>query len=209
MEKASRKLLLAFLTIAVCIALLIGGTYALFSAQIGVENHLVAGNLSATLVRENLETVSLAENGHLTRTTNGEDKDFTNAGKNNLFDLEEGVKIAPGCRFTADMVLTNNGSVAFSYWIEVKLKGDSNVLAEQLKVTVKTGETQTEKFLKDGLSVGSEADGIGVVEVGANAQFSVSVEFLDLDTNNDAQNQTVEFDFVVYALQDAAVTPAA
>lgn len=208
MAKVSRKLLLALLTIAVCIALLIGGTYALFSTQIGVENHLVAGNLSATLVRDSLTTVSLGENGHLTRTTNGEDKNFTNAGKNNLFDLTDAVRIAPGCSFTADMVLTNNGSVAFSYWIEVKLKGDSNALAEQLQVTVKTGDVQTEKFLKDGLSVGSEAKGIGIVEVGASANFSVSVEFVDLDTNNDAQDQTVSFDFVVYALQDATVTNA-
>ena len=212
MTKASKKLLLAFMTIAVCLALLVTGTYALFSTQVGVENHLVAGNLSVTLVRDKLVTVSLGENGHLTRTTDEGDKDFTNATKENLFGIEEGVKIAPDCSFTADMVLTNSGSVAISYWIEIKLEGTANELAEQLLVTVASKDVPVKevgKSLKDGLTLGSEEDGVGIVEVKSSANFSVTVEFQDLDTNNDAQGQEVTFDLIVHAIQDATVTPAA
>lgn len=205
MAKASRKLLLALFAIAVALALVVGGTYALFSAQVNVENHLFAGNLSAKLVRENLETVSLAENGRLTKTTDSAEKDFTKATSENLFGLTDGTKIAPGCKFTASMVLTNDGSVAFSYWIEVKLKSESNKLAEQLKVTVKAGETENGQALSTSLTVGSDEEGLGVVEVGQTAKFSVTVEFTNVDGNNEAMSQEAEFDFIVHAIQDVSL----
>lgn len=206
--KATRKILLACMIIVVCIALMVAGTYALFTANYGVTNHLAAGNLSATLVRDNLETVTINESGNLTKTTDAADKDFSAPTSENLFGIENGAKIAPACSFTADMVLTNTGTVAFSYWIEVKLTGDSNKLAEQLKVTLKTDKGQTEKFLSEGLTVGSETEGIGIVVAKGSANFSVTVTFADLTANNDAQDQTVEFDFVVHAIQDATVTNA-
>lgn len=210
MAKASRKLLLALLTIAVCIALLVAGTYALFSADFPVTNHLAAGNLSATLVRDNLETVTLNAGGNLTSTTDGRDKDFTNASSenNNLFDLAEGVCVAPGCRFTADMVLTNTGTVAFSYWIEVVLKSEANAFAAQLTVSVTSADVTAKEPLAEGITLGSEGEGLGVVIVGSSARFSLSVEFSDLENNNDAQDQMVEFDMIVHAIQDATVTPS-
>lgn len=204
MAKSSRKILLACLTLLLCVALLVGGAYALFSADVPVENHLVAGNLSATLVRDRLVWVTLDDKGKLVSDEDPDDKDFSKAGSENLFGLKNDAKIAPGCSFTADMVLGNNGSVAFTYWIEIKLKGDSNELAEQLKVTVTSGGTKSEQPLNSGLEVG-KADGLGVVEVGGQAKFSVSVEFTDRADNNDAQEQEANFDLVVHATQDATV----
>lgn len=206
MAKASRKLLLALLTIAVCIALLVAGTYALFSTQIGVENHLVAGNISATLTRTKLQTVTLATNGHLTSTVDDADKDFTDATSDNLFGLDGNEKIAPGCSFTADMLLANNGSVAFSYWIEVKLNGDSNALAEQLTVTVKAGTITRTQSLSAGLTVGNDKTGLAIVEVGGSTAFSVTVAFKDDAANNGAMDQEAELDLIVHAIQDATIS---
>ena len=209
MAKTSRKLLLALLTILVCLALLVAGAYALFTADFGVTNHLVAGNLTATLTRDSLETVTLGANGSLVKTTDEADADFSQPTNANLFGIDGDARIAPECSYTANMILSNGGSVAFSYWIEVKLSAASNKLAEQLEVTVKVGETSYTQFLSNGLEVQKDA-GIGVVHVGEQAEFSVTVKFVNLTdgTNNEAQNQTVDFDFVVHLVQDSSVTNA-
>lgn len=206
MAKASKKLLLAFLTIAVCLALLAAGTYALFSREFTLKNHLVAGNLNVTLTRTNLETVTLGTDGHLVFATDEEPKDFTNAVDENLFGLEDGVVVAPGCAFTADLELKNDGTVAFSYWLEVVTDETSgNELASQLKVKLTAGSESQESTLETGLSIGSEEAGIGVVVVGKSAEFTVSVTFADDENNNAAMNQSVKFDIVIHAIQDASV----
>ena len=208
MAKASRKLLLALLTNAVCLALLAAGTYALFSREFPITNHLVAGNLNITLTRTGLETTTLGASGHLVTTTDPNEKDFTNADGENIFELKDGAVIAPGCKFTAQLKLTNAGTVAFSYWLEVVVTDSSQgeALAQQLKVklTTESGESQ-DGSVSTGFSIGSETDGIGVVDVDKSAQFSVSVEFPDLENNNDARDQSVKFDIVIHAIQ--ATTP--
>lgn len=205
MAKASRKLLLALLTIAVCLALLVAGTYALFSREFTSTNHLVAGNLNIKLTRTRLETKTLGAEGYLVTSTNADEKDFTNADGENIFDLKDGAVIAPGCEFTADLKLTNEGSVAFSYWLEVVVTDSSQgeALAQQLKVKLTAADgTKTQSgSVSTGFSIGSETDGIGTVIVGESAQFSVSVEFPDLDENNDARDQSVKFDIVIHAIQ--------
>ncbi len=206
MAKASRKLLLALLTIAVCLALLAAGTYALFSREFTATNHLVAGNLNITLTRTNLETKTLGANGHLVTSTDPNEKDFTNADGENIFGLEDGAVIAPGCEFTAALKLTNEGTVAFSYWLEVVVTDGSQgeALARQLKVKLtEDGKPPRESAVGTGFTIGSETDGIGVVLVKESAQFSVSVEFSDLENNNEAKGQSLKFDIVIHAIQDA------
>ena len=207
MAKASRKLLLALLTIAVCLALLVAGTYALFSREFPITNHLVAGNLNITLTRTGLETTTLGASGHLVTTTDPNPKDFTNADGENIFEIKDGAVIAPGCKFTAQLKLTNAGTVAFSYWLEVVVTDSSQgeALANQLKVTLTADGESQDGSVTTGFSIGSETDGIGVVDVDKSAQFSVSVEFPDLENNNDARDQSVKFDIVIHAIQ--ATTP--
>ncbi len=199
----SRRLILALVTMLLCIALLIGGTYALFSASSIVTNHLVAGNLTAKLVRESYSYDTLDESGYIVHHPGTEtNTDFSAATNENLFGLAKDAYIAPGCKFTANMALTNEGTVAFNYWIVIQLKGDSNALAEQLQVTVQVGEQKTEQSLSKGLSIGSDKNPIGVVELGGSkATFSVTVEFTDNDDNNAAEDQQVYFDFTVFAMQ--------
>jgi len=54
-----RSVLLSVMTLVLCLALVAGGTYALFSDQVTLTNHLEAGTLDITLTRTKLVTKSL------------------------------------------------------------------------------------------------------------------------------------------------------
>lgn len=198
-----RILIVALATVLCCLALLITGTYALFSDTVTVENHLRAGTLKVTLVRENLTSYNVADDGTMTYTTNGTKTDFTNKTSENIFDIKDDTVIVPMSYFTADMVITNSGDVAFVYWIEVVTDADNTdkEFASQLTITVKHGETETSQSLDKGLAVGNSSNALGTVLVGGEAEFSVSLKFEDVSDNNLAKLQKASFDLVVYAVQ--------
>ena len=105
------------------------------------------------------------------------------------------------------MKLSNEGTVAFGYWIEVDFKDQqASALAEQMKVIITTydengNEVLKEAYLKDGLAVGSETAYFGQLAVNASANFKVKVVFENLTNNNDAQNKEANFDLIVHAVQ--------
>ena len=66
MTKKKRTILLSVMTAVLCLALVAGGTYALFSDQVTLTNHLEAGKLDITLTRTYLKTKSLnSQTGYL------------------------------------------------------------------------------------------------------------------------------------------------
>ena len=115
------------------------------------------------------------------------------------------------------MQIENHSDVAFGYWIEVVCanKAEGEDLAKQLKVTINTGSDKSD-FAGNGLIVKSEADGyVGELAVGETGTFTVSIEFLDsaiaendIDSNNLAKNEKLDFDLIVHAVQlTTAPTP--
>lgn len=208
-KKRLRVLLLAGATVLVCLVLIVACTYALFSGSVKVDNHLQAGTLKMTLVREKLTSYNLAADGNMTETTDDTSSDFTEATDNNIFGFTDSIRIVPMSSFTADMVIKNEGDIAFVYWVEIVFDPTSNsqAFAEQLtlSVTPEGGETQT-KSLKDGLSLGSDTDELGTVDLGGEAKFSVTVTFdnLEDEVNNSARDSEVSFDLIVHAVQATA-----
>ena len=87
-------------------------------------------------------------------------------------------------------------------------KADGAELANQLKVTVNTG-TDASAFVNDGLTVkGADGGYVGELIIGATADFTVTVEFLDsavsangIDDNNLAKSDSLSFDLIVHAVQ--------
>ncbi len=204
--KKKRVLLVSCSVILLCVCVIAGMSYALFTDRVSVKNHLRAGNLDATLTRTNLKYNVLNKNGVLEEKIVEEDYDFTETTDENVFGINaDDICIVPGSYFDAELQIKNNGNTAFTYSVTVELIGDSNDLAEQLKVVViDHGGKKTEMKLSD-LANGSSIDA-GYIGVGDDAQtFSVRVEFID-DTsiNNDAQSQTAVFDLVVEAVQATA-----
>lgn len=185
--------------IMLCTTLIVGASYALFNETVSVGNHLQAGNLDADLTRTNLKYATLDTDGVLRTYEDGDDVDFTGTTNKNIFGLTGEQKIVPGSYFEAEMNLSNNGTVAFDYEVEIKILGESNKLAEQLQVTLTTANG-TETFALSEIN-GKYVVTEGRMYINSSTIFTVKVEFVDSAANNDAQNQTCAFDLVVTAVQ--------
>ena len=203
-----RSVLLSALTLMLCLALVASGTYALFSDQVTLKNHLQAGTLDITLIRTNLTTLSLDDTtGFLVETENAEDVDFSAPTTRNVFDITDETLIVPGCVYNAEMQIQNNSDVAFGYWLEIVFDDTVDLtLAEQLKVTVTTvdgNKSISGKLSENAGLIGEEADPIGILAKTGSALFTVTVEFSDLDhsVNNNAKLTSFEFDIIVHAVQ--------
>ena len=128
--------------------------------------------------------------------------------------------IAPGTKFEATMEITNEGNVAFGYWVSIICTDQTKAedLAPQLTVKVYTDKDgdgtleEHESKVGNGLTVGGPDAKIGVLGIGESESFTVLVEFDDLgyeykdgklrSKNDGAQTESIDFDLVVYALQE-------
>lgn len=207
MTKKKRSVLLSVMTLALCLALIASGTYALFSDEVRLTNHLQAGTLDITLTRNSLTTKSVdTTTGFLTDPiTTTEPVDFSNPTNRNIFDITADTLIVPGSYYSAEMQISNHSDVAFGYWLEIVFDGTVDLtLAEQIKITVTTSDgaksISTTLDKSKGL-IGEEASPIEVLAKSGSALFTISVEFSDLGNNNDAKNKTFEFDVIVHAVQ--------
>lgn len=197
--RKTRTILAACLTTMVCIAMIVVGTYALFTDSVDLSNHLQAGTLKVKLERTNLKWAKLDSAGYLETGEDAATKDFTEPTTDNIFGIGEDVLVVPGAYYQATLKLTNNGSVAFDYTVKIVLKSNSNALAEQLIVTV-DGDAATAKALSAGENVVSSGS-LDKTDSNRSKEFTIKIEFADVEDNNDAQELTVNFDLVVVAVQ--------
>ena len=194
--KGSKRLTLITACIAVilCIASLVGGTLALFSANVSVSNNVLqAGNLNVKLERISLQSTYLAENGTLVEggvVNDSPAKDFTNTS-DNVFGLADTDVIVPCSKYVATMRLTNTGSVAFDFTANLQVTDDdaSKKLSEQLIVKLYDQS-------------GSELTG-GTVYAGTNntLTFKVVLEFKNLATNNAVMNAGAKVNLLIECTQ--------
>ena len=212
MTTKKRSVLLTVLTLMLCVALVAGGTYALFSDDVTLQNHMQAGTLDVKLYRTKLVAKALnPATGLLTDGTPDTRRiDFSDPDNNseNVFGLTSNDKIVPGCMYTATMEIVNETDVAFGYWISFVYDGQSYTgkdlkLAEQLEVTVAVID---ENGNATDVPLGSEDDPVGILtkEAGKDkAAFTISVKFQNLEheVNNLAKNGAIDFDVIVHAVQ--------
>lgn len=199
--RKKRALLASCIVILLCTCIITGMSYALLTDSARVNNHLQAGNLDATLVRTKLEYSVLDEDGLMPVVVDETECDFTNTLSKSIFGLDSSeIRIAPGSYFEATLEVGNNGDVAFDYAVNLVLSSEVNDLAEQLQVTVTSGD---QEVLTGKLSqVGEEQISLGQLFKGESGSFVVRVEFIDdTSVNNDAQDQSAYFDLVVTAVQ--------
>ena len=205
-----RALFVSASVIMLCMTIIVGMTWALFTDTQKVTTHLRAGDLSITLKRTELTKTTLNAEGKLvTSAPDTTTKNFSNPTDENVFGIVEGEKIGPGTKYQASMQIENHSDVAFGYWIEIVCTDKTNGadLAKQLKVTLNTG-SDASASVNDGLTVGSSSNYVGELIIGATAEFTVTVEFLDsfvaennIDHNDLAQGESLSFDLVVHAVQ--------
>lgn len=200
-------IVLSVVTALCCLALIIAGTYAVFSSSERVYSHLRAGTLDAVLIREKLTSLTPQEDGTLgTPEVKTDEVDFTKATERNLFDLEGGTAFGSGCYFEADLIIRNEGTVAFAYWIEAVFCSDlsDGEFASCLALSVtQSGELQKEQSVRisEGLTIGSKEEGIAVVPAGEQVRFTVTLAFVDEDGNDEEISGEVFFDLIVHAVR--------
>lgn len=218
MNKSSVKIIsFASFTLVVCMLLLVTVTYALFTANKTVTNHLTAGNLNIQLVRESGEKKVLDEKGYL-KTESLAEQNFTNDSTENIFGIENGEYAVPGAVYQAKMKIVNGknsegtdrSTVAFDYEVYLSLtigeKAEDISLANNLIVTI---TDENDEVISSG-KLSEYQNGIAnskvkilegiMTKLDVSKSFTIKVEFPS-ESNNDAQNGKVAFDLYVNAVQ--------
>ena len=179
-KSTKRALLGSVMAMVLCLAMLIGATFAWFTdtASTGV-NKIQAGNLDIEIQDETgkaIDTLAWA-------TKDG--TAFAEDGKTPLWE--------PGCTYTlTPFQIVNKGNLALKYKIVVTgLEGDTGLL-KVIKFTYKTGEETFDMNTEGHLT----ANG------GASKVITVSAH-MDEAAGNEYMNKTLEgVKFTVYATQD-------
>lgn len=204
---------IACLSIVLCVALIAGGTYALFSSKTSVTNHLRSGNLTLKLERVGLTKYAYDEaSGEYKENvyTSGDAYvDFSQATEKNVFDIARSEVIAPGVWYEATMRISkDNTNVPFAYKIIVKLNGSKgedgkdNAFASQLRIYV---DGAPKGYLSDyvtaegGNEISVSSGLIGLTE--GSKEFKVKLLFDPTADNNAVMNSTADFDLIVEATQ--------
>ena len=219
MASRKRVLLVSASMVLLCLCIIVGATYALFTDTVTVENHLQSGDLDLGLYRTYLEYTVLDAEGRNDKEVITTEVDFTetNIATANIFGITDDRVIAPGNYVKATLEIRNDGNVAFDYDAYIKLDSAVNDLAKQLQVTVtdangvKIGET---KFLSE-MTQGengyliTSGTSIGTSD---NETFTVQILFVDYAEdaavdNDDAQDMDVSFDLIVNATQNTEPNP--
>lgn len=199
-----RTLLMSCVMMMLCVAMIVGGTFALWSDSAKVENHLTAGTLKVKLERISLAKTYLDnETGYLVTTapdTTIVNFTDTNTADDNVFGINNDEKVVPCSVYEAKLRLTNNGDVAFTYDVIIKLNSASNALAEQLKIYIDGDDKGTlDEYAVDGKAIIATQT---MAKNDAAKEFTVKIQFInDDDVNNDAQDKEVKFDLLVNAVQ--------
>ena len=205
----SKSIYLTLLALGLYVVVFGLATYTIFSAKGEANNKLIAGNLNIDM--------SLVEFKG-TESSTGYAKPFQTVSRDDEsthVDLEEEDKnlfvisnAVPGITQTAVIEIVNNGTVAYDYTfsiVDLKYGEDeaaSIALTEQIKVVVANDEVEVEFYLSEYAEKGNQIELGSMFEKGEVDEFTVSIEFLNLDQDqSSSQGGYVEFDIQVKAIQ--------
>lgn len=225
MKMNKTRLLTVIGALVVALALLVGGTYALFTDEAKITNHLQSGDMQLTLVRNDYQHMMLDGEGFVADVTpDGHDtpKNFSAPTNENMFNLSEAHVFVPGASVSANMTLSNSSvdsATAFNYWFTIEIRGaeeddDIPTLAKYLVLDitveghpeydvsgVRLGADENVIDAKNGLiTCGTKDNPIGVLGVGSSQNFTVKIS-VDLEAGNEIRQQELQFDLIVHAVQ--------
>ncbi len=215
----------ALLALVLCVALIVGGTWALFTDEVKVNNHLSAGNLEVGLKRvDYTEYVLDGTTGLMTTKVDDEDIDLT-VNNNEIFTVEKAV---PTSWYEATIEVSNLGSAAFDYGMRILWTNENTATEKDLAFASQMQITVTSSKIADADRDGQDENGTNYVQFmldecadpgndislgyllkneGANS-FTVKAEFVNSDVkdvNNAAMLASLTFDVQVFAPQTTSV----
>lgn len=146
-----KVLLTSILTIALCLTLIVGSTYALFTSGNAVNVAVTAGKLEVIATIGDLTTRSLEdEAGKFPRTG-----DFSNGGYAKMVENTDSKSLeiaymTPGDAVKFNINVENNSNVALKYRVHAVSASTSTVdLADALVITVVVTNTAGDTFVMD------------------------------------------------------------
>ena len=218
MKKRSKILLSAVLTIALCLSLIAGSTFALFTSESKVNIAVTSGKVkvTATLVEDSLKLYSATtdsqdaeENPYeVAGTVTGTNydatyyyepvsPDFTNGGTAEL----EGAKltltnVTPGDKVALDINVKNESNVAIKYRTRIDVTGETDTkLFEALEISI-NGDAQNKKTTISRWETWLPT---------ATSEKVVPVTIaLPINAGNEYQEKSIELTFAVEAVQGNA-----
>lgn len=189
------KIFSSLLTIILCLSLIAGSTYALFTSEDQVNIAVTSGkvNVVATILDTAMKTFSLGTEQAAGKFANGGTAVFaTNEEGEKVLTLD---KMTPGDKVTFSIQITNNSNVAMKYRVVWAVDG---VLSEVLTATAGGTKIEDGKSAWTSWPVPAAEDGSDKVKT-----IDVVIE-LPADTNNDYQEKTATIVFTVEATQGNA-----
>lgn len=215
--KKFRTLFVAIVTIMLSFAVLAGGTFALFTEDHKITNHLQAGTLKIDLYRTHLRYAAVNADGVLEeKDDHGQRIPFSGSQYKpdihpNLFDIDKDVLLVPTCWYEATLEIVNNSDIKFTSSVDIVFDDEESgkELADQLVLTVMNLDGTGAKSVTVG-DIPEEGLPLNAFNDPSVKTFSfiVLIEFKNMENeeNNKAQSQDVYFDLVVKATQ-ATVAP--
>ena len=198
-----RTLLLSALTALLGVSVAVGASYALFTDQVTVNNHLSAGSLDVGLYRVEYKENVLVADGTMAESTPDTTRVDLTQNADKLFVIDD--LFVPTSWYETTVEVSNSGDVAFDYGVRILWKDDPSndkdqIIAEQIQITISVGDTQKEQFY---LCDCADYDVVlgSMLKGDAAEQFTVKAEFVNHDDNNAAMQAEIEFDLQVYATQ--------
>ena len=198
-KKSSNRLTILAACIAIVLSLsaIVGGTFALFSADVAVTNNVLqAGSLSVKLERISLQATDL-ENGVLIPGQDVADspaKDFSNS-QENVFGLDGNDVIVPGSEYIATMRLTNTGTVAFDFTASLQITDDNAEAKLSEQLTLKLLDVNDNELQNGTVYAGNDN----------TFTFKVVLIFNDLSTNNAVMNAGAKVNLLISCTQKTNV----
>ncbi len=201
-----KKIVSCVLSLAMCLSIIAGGTYALFTSEAKTNIAIASGKVEvlATINTDSLELYSpsiINKDGTVPdEATNAATKtNFANGGTatfsdNKYLTLSD---ITPGDNATFDIKIENNSTIDIKYQTVIAAVGDNADLLGGLEISVTTGE-KTESFTGTAIKT-------AWTKVEANAEFdpdTITVEVkLPASAGNDWQELSAELAFTIFAVQ--------
>ena len=192
-----KALLSSILTIALCISLIAGSTFALFTSESKVNIAVTSGNVEMIAAIDNIQTWSLEDDKTSAGRTDGT---FTQGGSAS-FDANTASftinKIIPGDKVSFDITATNESNVAVQYRYKIVCE-EGLELMSGLLVTINENEYN---FLKSYTSPWASLEAEASVP-----NVAVSIE-LPAEAGNEFQELVTKITVTVEAVQgNASVT---
>ena len=189
-------------TIIVCLSLIIGSTYALFTdeASIDISAKSAKVDIEAYIDQNSLEKWSL----DVDRTA---EDSFTNGGTANFVNSQLVLdRVSPGDGVKFNIVVENNSNIAIKYNVQMVVDYDTTGLTqEQIAACQAFADALVAKATINGTTyditgVGTETGFVLVPENTTIDSIPVTIE-LPWQTGNEAQDANVTVSFILVAIQ--------